>query len=869
MVNKPPLLEAEVAALLVGDTPTAELLRVVTVAGVSFRLMGEQIRVTGRAPRTLWPVLDALKPRKPEIMAILGAEERDRPSIELLADLGVTAVVPETAEEAQVLLAELLADSALITPPGEQRKGGSWVGTDAETGANPGVEDRPSAKLRLRDGLPWKHQPSFTGTAGLDPHRSTIRLMQLYGGGARCMVLDTRILPLDTIAEVFRDHTPIIHNASFELRFLAEAGFEVARFEDTMQATGLLLGAHRRGIDHAAKHWLGIDLPKTHQRSDWSAPVLSPGQIAYAALDAIVAFQLWRRQRVELHQKRRMPAYRLQRDVTPATVRMIQRGITFDLTAHAEQIARWEADAQAEKAAFTVATGKAPPSKPAETRAFLAEVLPADVIANWPRTPKSGELSTEGAELKRHLMVPPIRLLLSITALAKLHSTFGPELAQKVSAGTGRLHAGFNIASTKAGRFSCSDPNVQQIPKHKAAGFRACFVAEPGKVLVIADYNGMELRAAAEVYDDDAMRMDFANGVDLHRRQAAEMLSISIEQVTKDQRDAAKPICFGTIYGAGRRGIQKSAWVSYNILLTEDEAEAQRRAFLNRYPDLDAGMERSYRQSNAQGYIPVGRLGRVIEAAWESPALPDGAFNYRRESEETDNLFDILDDDDDWITRQRPWRNELKRTLCCNAPIQGACADISMQALIYVDAALRAAGIDGGVVLFVHDELVVEAPAADAERVRQILDEGMTRAFAETFPTAPIQGLVETRVAATWGERAATHIPGAGTPDRDTGASGLPDGDLPVPAIGSDTPTDDDQRGGAVGRVGVAAAVEQVGAQAAVGCLNIHSSTGAMASSALLAHTCTRCGASPCKTFGEGTAFCTLECWEAHARGIA
>jgi DNA polymerase I-like protein with 3'-5' exonuclease and polymerase domains len=178
--------------------------------------------------------------------------------------------------------------------------------------------------------------------------------------------------------------------------------------------------------------------------------------------------------------------------------------------------------------------------------------------------------------------------LLTINAMAKLLGTFGSELARKTSAVTGRLHPGFNVASTKAGRFSCSEPNIQQTPKHKAAGFRGCFIAEPGKLFVIADYNAMELRAAAEISNDTAMRADFANGVDLHRRQAAGRLSIPAEQVTKEQRDAATPISFGTIYRAGARGLMAIAWSSYGVTLSVEEAEADRQAFLGRYPDLAA-----------------------------------------------------------------------------------------------------------------------------------------------------------------------------------------------------------------------------------------------------------------------------------------
>src|SRR5262249_39684726 len=164
------------------------------------------------------------------------------------------------------------------------------------------------------------------------------------------------------------------------------------------------------------------------------------------------------------------------------------------------------------------------------------------------------------------------------------------------------------------------------------------------------------------------------NGVDLHRRQAAEMLGIPQEQVTEKQRGAAKPICFGTIYGAGRRGLMASAWNSYGLLLPADEAETARRALPGREPPLAASAGPSYAESNEQGFTPVGKLGRVIEAAWESPKMPDGSYDWHY-GDDSDGSYDLIDDSYEWTAGSLPWRATLKRTQCCNAPIQGACAD--------------------------------------------------------------------------------------------------------------------------------------------------------------------------------------------------
>jgi hypothetical protein len=149
-------------------------------------------------------------------------------------------------------------------------------------------------------------------------------------------------------------------------------------------------------------------------------------------------------------------------------------------------------------------------------------------------------------------------------------------------------------------------------------------------------------------------------------------------------------------------------------------------------------MRVNYVQCTTRGSIQIGRLGRVIEAAWEAKKA------------RTDRFIPWRDDDDDWdsddadaLDSAAAWgagwaEDALKYTLCCNAPVQGACADAGMLALIKIDAALCAARIDGGIVLFVHDEIVLEVAAHQAEQAREILAACMTEAFAETFPGAPL-----------------------------------------------------------------------------------------------------------------------------------
>jgi DNA polymerase I len=731
-----------------------ELIRLAHKAGAGFRLNGARVRVLHS--QLLAPdVMAELRERRTELWACLGGPEQDAPSLDLLAELGVQAVVPQSETEACHLLAQIEADSERETPIG-------LLGFDVETAANPGEEVRQSVKIsrngevvtqrQALDPLPLRRQHRPRSSAGLDPRRSSIRLAQLYGGGEVCLVLDTRLVPLDVLAPIFARRKLVIHNAAFELAFLHARGtVPLPRYECTMQAAGLLLGTHRRALDDAALAVLGIELPKQLQTSDWSADTLSPGQIAYAALDAIIALRLWRLLRLELHAKGRGDAYLLARDAIPAAVRMQARGVGLDQAAHRAWIDDRTAAREAARNALTAETGLPPPEKPAQHIAFLKAALSTDEQEQWPRTVKRRELSTADADLKRMAHIPVIALLRAIKSEEKALSSFGAILAARV-ARDGRLHASFSVAGAKTGRMRCTAPNIQQCPRDPV--FRRCFTAADGHVLVVGDYSSMELRAVAEIAEDPIMRGDFGDPTfDPHRRLAAAINQVTEAEVTSDQRQGAKPINFGTIYGAGPNGLAASAWQSYGLKMTYEEAETARNAFFSRYRTLQAWMRRHADACQSAGVIPIGRCGRVIEAAWEAP--PNKARQPWHANVDEDDLW--CDEDDIDVDDAVPWpagpTSPLRYTLCCNAPVQGACADVAMQAMTLIDQAMTEAAIPGGLILAIHDEFVLEVPTHQAAVAARILERCMVQAFAEHFPDAPLTNLVDVKPpAASWGE---------------------------------------------------------------------------------------------------------------------
>ena len=657
-------------------------------------------------------------------------------------DLGHATVtiadMPATEGEAHSLVDEIVRDA-----------GGGLVAMDLETAPRPAE----AARLRrLRDTttkcngvvvalLKAKAAPAriaaqkdllrkaraalkYADKAGLDPHRADIRLLQLYGGGRRAAVIDlARTGP--AILQRLNDLRLVAHNASFDLGFLAMHGVEPAEVHCTQQACRLTLGPDSTSLASAAISYLGVELDKDLQTSDWAAEYLTSEQVRYAAQDAITCLRIAHRVLPALREQ--AGAYEIQMLAVPATMRMELRGLGFDIKSHSRlmndlrqerlELAQTYIDAckvcgHPELAAAGV------PSTPRKTESVLTTLLSSEELVTWARTEKSGQLSTRRSELKRAMHYAPIAALVEHSVKDKALSSFDSGLSAQVSPVTGRIHAHYSVAGTVSGRVACKKPNLQQIPRDRR--FRALFVPAAGKVFVGADYNLMEMRAAAHTSGDPAMTAAFERGDDLHRIVASEMLSKPPDEVTLEERKAAKAVNFGALYGQGPRGLMASAWDQFGVVLTRSEADSWIRVFERTYPTFVRWRRTHADRCEERRLIVIGRdaasgRGRFYPRSW----LPKGA-----------SLF----------------------TRACNLPIQGACADAAMLALAYIDRMLFEEGIEGGPVAWVHDEILLEVPEADVNRASILLVKAMTDAFAKTFPGAPLNKLVEAKVVRNWAE---------------------------------------------------------------------------------------------------------------------
>ncbi len=603
-----------------------------------------------------------------------GGEERAMAAADLLASEGIHVHHITRTRDAQPMIEKLL----------QMR---SPIGLDIETTPLPAHVGRSDA--------------------GLDPHLSRIRLVQFYGGGETAYVVDLDRIDLDILAPLWTQ-SMVAHNAVFELKHLLKAGAVPKRLGCTMLQANALQGG-LRALAEVASGRLGWKMSNGLETSDWSAPELSPEQLAYAALDAVAAHRLAAAQHEELTARDLLRTYRLMRDAQCAVARLELNGIYFDVNSHAALAEEWRTVAG--KNADELARMMGPevnPTSGQQVGGWLETNLDPDTLAGWPRT-RTGQLRTSGRVIARHADHPLVGPLLAHREAATRLASFGPSFVAHVSPATGRIHASFSLGAAASGRMASYKPNLQNAPRDDA--FRALFVAPRGRRLVVADYTQIELRVAALVSDDRAMLDAYARGADLHRLTASAIAGTSPEAVTSEQRRLAKAVNFGLLYGQGARGLAAYARSSYGVSMSEAQAGSARNAFFSTYPELAAWQRQTAQRAGDEPLVrtPAGRI-----------------FDFRRTS------------------------HGYSYTEALNIPIQGGAAEVLMAALSLLDEKL--AGLDAKLVNVIHDELVLEVAVADAERCRAAVTETMSAGMRAIFPEATIDGLVEAHVGRSWAE---------------------------------------------------------------------------------------------------------------------
>ena len=542
----------------------------------------------------------------------------------------------------------------------------------------------------------------YVPNAGLDPHLSTIRLMQ-FAADRRAFVFDLAAIP-PTLLEPLFTRPLVAHNAVFELKFLLHAGLHPALLHCTLLMDRVLSG-RRRSLAEVAKTALDWNLDKTLQTSDWSG-ALTAAQYDYAALDAVTASRLFPILKTQLQQQGQGDAYKTLAGAQRFVARLELAGCPFDVDGHRRLIERWQADAEQGMERLAAALPGIDPNSATQLSAWLERHLDADTLSRWPRTPK-GILSTGKDTLAGFADLPVVAPLAAYKTAIKRLNTYGESWLKHRSPATGRIHAGFLIAETKPGRFSCRNPNLQQLPRD--AAFRSLVKAAPGYRLVVADYSQVELRTIALLSGDPTMLAAYREGKDLHRLTAAAVLGIEPEQVTKAQRQLAKAINFGLIYGMSPTTLVSHAKSNYGVAMSLQEAQQAHAAFFRTYPRL-----RYWQRATA------AETERTLQSTIRGGLVRD----FRRDGE------------------------SYSYTEALNTPVQGAAAMAMLAALPHIDKAL--AGLDARPINLVHDEVVLEVATADVEPAKQALAVAMVDGLLAIFSEACTRDLVEAHDGENW-----------------------------------------------------------------------------------------------------------------------
>jgi DNA polymerase-1 len=551
-----------------------------------------------------------------------------------------------------------------------------------------------------------------TETTGLDPYQSRLRLLQLATPAATVIIDCFRLSPeeLQPLAPLLAAKTPVkvAHNAKFDGKFLRHhLGVRLDGVFDTYLASQLLSAgseSDRHGLEPVVARYLGRPLDKQAQRSDWSGE-LSDYQLGYAAADAAILLPLYHELRARLEAADLLVTAELEFDAVRPVIGLELNGVWLD-------VERWRALIASQRQAHD------------EVEALLqAELAAGATQINLFGQPEPINLDSPGQVREAFARLgitledtrewrlqrladshPLIARLLEHRHLSKNLSTFGENILEMINPATGRLHPDYRQIGTPTGRLTSSGPSLQQIPHREE--YRSCFRAPAGCRLVVADYSQIEMRILADFARDPALLAAFDRGEDLHRQTAAEMFDLPLEQITHRQREYAKGLNYGLMYGMGADGLASRLEAS----LTEATSLMERyfKAYAGVARWLDEAGERAVREGRAR--TASGRL-------W---------------------IFQLDPAD--------PATQAALRRVGKNAPIQGTASDIFKRAMRLLDEALD--GLDARIVNAIHDELVIEVAAPLATTVAELVARTMVAGAREFLRRVPVE--VDVVVADAW-----------------------------------------------------------------------------------------------------------------------
>lgn len=525
---------------------------------------------------------------------------------------------------------------------------------------------------------------------------------------------------LDALRPVLQDPAKkkLGQHGKYDLHVLRRHGVDVQGYHDDTMLESFVLNstATRHDMDSLALRYLGYSTIKFEDVAGKGAKQIPFSQVGideasrYAAEDADITLRLHRALQPQLLAEPTLDSvYRdIEMPLVPVLASIEANGVRIDT----DELRRQSHDLSsrmlsAQQKATELAGRSFNLDSPKQLQAVLFDELKLPAVVKTPKgQPSTNEEALEAIADQHELP----RVILEYRGLAKLRSTYTDKLPEMVNPDTGRVHTSYHQSGAATGRLSSSDPNLQNIPIRTEDGrrIRRAFVAPEGMQLLAADYSQIELRIMAHLSEDPGLVRAFEQGADVHRATAAEVFGRALDEVTANERRAAKAINFGLMYGMSAFGLAR------NLGIDRGQAQDYVALYFSRYPGVRDFMERMRQQARDQGYVET-LFGRRLY------------------------LNDIH-------ARNQGLRAGAERA-AINAPMQGTAADIIKRAMVSVDQWLHESGAPARMILQVHDELVFEAEAGFIDELRENVVQRMSQAAQLRVPL-----VVDTGIGSNWDE---------------------------------------------------------------------------------------------------------------------
>ena len=553
-----------------------------------------------------------------------------------------------------------------------------------------------------------------TETTGFDPHTCKLLLFQISTPD-KSYIIDARALniaDLPEIRDILEDQKKIklLQNAKFDYKFIKKhTGIEMYNIYDTMLAEGVLtagLSAKMSSLKVLSKDYLGLDMDKNIRKSFIGLKDInfSEDQLKYAAIDTFVLFPIFEAQIPKLKMQGVVDTAKTEFAVTKVIGEMELKGVYINKSKWSDIIKNLKVRRDELTNEFYEKIsgfyeynsidlfGNSTPPININSNPQLLELFNKRVGLNLPST---------GDPILETVNHPLVSTLREYRKYEKLISAFGDSLLEKINPVTKRIHPDFNQMGAATGRFSCNNPNLQQIPRNQPeAPFRECFNPAEGYKFVISDYSSMEMRILADLSGDEKFITAIRNGYDLHSYTAALMFGLEYSEDFKkkhgDLRQAAKAINFGLMYGMG------PGRLAAQINVTHELGKEYMEKYFSSYPSVRTFLKRVADDAVRKGYS----------------VTPGGRKRWYKMPDKNDPDYKKLIGS---IERQAK-----------NHPIQGTNADAMKFALVSLYERIKKDKIDASILLTVHDEIVTECVDEQADTFKDILSEEMVKA-AEVF----------------------------------------------------------------------------------------------------------------------------------------